>query len=280
MMNHIHVCDVFANPGPLADELLAICCIDKTMVSWNFERASTVGRERCGGMGFLSVSRFHDYLAGAHTSLTAEGDNRVLMIKIVKDMITGLAKKTWKLPVPTLNVKKQVATFNEITELSTILDLMKYREVDLFKKLAKKTMQLKKEGKSDFEALMHHTSNLVQDLAMAYGERQTLEACTNFLLTIQHGESRKVMEVVFRVFGADSLKKNLGYYISEGTVSATGAANLITAQNQLIKKVAANVEDLLIVLDVPHDLLYAPLAADYEDYYSRPNFGEAAAARL
>ena len=66
------------------------------MVGWNFERVSTVGRERCGGMGYLAVSRFHDYLSLAHTSLTAEGDNRVLMIKIVKDMITGLAKKTWK----------------------------------------------------------------------------------------------------------------------------------------------------------------------------------------
>jgi len=91
-------CDIFANPGSMADEMLAICCIIKTMVGWNYERVATVGRERCGGMGYLSVSRFHDYLAGAHTALTAEGDNRVLMIKIVKDMITGIAKKTWKLP--------------------------------------------------------------------------------------------------------------------------------------------------------------------------------------
>jgi len=78
--------------------MLAICCIDKTMVGWNYERAAAVGRERCGGMGYLSVSRFHDYMACAHTCLTAEGDNRVLMIKIVKDMITGISKKTWKLP--------------------------------------------------------------------------------------------------------------------------------------------------------------------------------------
>ena len=99
-------CDIFANPGAMADEMLAICCIIKTMAGWNMERVATVGRERCGGMGYLSVSRFADYLASAHTGLTAEGDNRVLMIKIVKDMITGITKKTWKLPQTSLNVKK------------------------------------------------------------------------------------------------------------------------------------------------------------------------------
>jgi len=88
------------------------------------------------------------------------------------------------------------------------------------------------------------------------------------------------MEIVFRVFALDTIKTNLGFYITEGAVSATAGANLITVQNEMIKYVSANVNDLLQVLDVPHDLLYAPLAVDYEAYYSRPNFGEAAAARL
>lgn len=127
---------------------------------------------------------------------------------------------------------------------------------------------------------MYHTADLIQDLAMAYGERHTLEACVDFLETIQHAESRKVMKIVFRVFALDSIKKNLGFYISEGTISATGAKNLIIGQNSLIKYVSVNVNDLLTLLNVPHDVLYAPIAADYVDYYSRPNFGEAVASKL
>lgn len=115
---------------------------------------------------------------------------------------------------------------------------------------------------------------------MAYGERQTLEACIDFLNLIQHAESKKVMKIVFRVFALDSIKTNLGYYITEGAISNAGAANLISSQNSLIKYVAVNVNDLLAVLNVPHDVLYTPLASDYVDYYSRPNFGEAAASRL
>ena len=43
---------------------------------------------------------------------------------------------------------------------------------------------------------------------------------------------------------------------------------------------AASIEDLLKLLNVPDDVLYAPLAGDYVSYFSRPNFGEVVAARL
>lgn len=36
---------------------------------------------------------FGEGLAAAHAALTAEGDNRVLMIKVVKDMLTIFQKK-------------------------------------------------------------------------------------------------------------------------------------------------------------------------------------------
>ena len=45
-------------------------------------------RERCGGQGFLAANMFGDAIVGAHAAMTAEGDNRVLMIKVVKDMLT------------------------------------------------------------------------------------------------------------------------------------------------------------------------------------------------
>ena len=43
---------------------------------------------------------------------------------------------------------------------------------------------------------------------------------------------------------------------------------------------AGSIEDLLKLLNVPDDILYAPLAGDYVSYFSRPNFGEVVAARL
>ena len=68
------------------------------------------------------------------------------------------------------------------------------------------------------------------------------------------------MTTVFRVFAIDAVKKNLGYYISEGAISSVAARNLLVAFNSLIKQVALNINELVTVLDVPEDLLYAPLA--------------------
>lgn len=107
--------DVFANPKGYEHELLSICCVTKTMYGWNAENVAKTCRERCGGMGYLSHSKFADYLACAHTALTAEGDNRVLMVKIVKDMITNVKRHGYKLPQPKLNVITQIGTFADVT---------------------------------------------------------------------------------------------------------------------------------------------------------------------
>jgi acyl-CoA oxidase len=70
-----------------------MCCIDKCLVVWNFDRVVNICRERCGGQGYLACNRFGEYMALAHAGMTAEGDNRVLMIKIVKDMMTNIQSK-------------------------------------------------------------------------------------------------------------------------------------------------------------------------------------------
>lgn len=88
------------------------------------------------------------------------------------------------------------------------------------------------------------------------------------------------MEVIFRVFAIDCVKRDLSFYVKEKAIKSTAAANLIIAQNSLIKVVAANIVDLLELLNAPDEILYAPLAGDYVKYFSKPNFGEVVAARL
>jgi acyl-CoA oxidase len=89
---------VFSNQVGHEHEVLTLCCIDKCMVSWNLEKVTAVCRERCGGQGYLANNRFGEYLALSHASMTAEGDNRVLMLKIVKDMLTNISSKKTSLP--------------------------------------------------------------------------------------------------------------------------------------------------------------------------------------
>ena len=138
---------------------------------------------------------------------------------------------------------------------------------------------LKQQGMTDYEVAMMGTSDLIQDLAQAYGERRIIDYCIDFLGTLA-GENRRVMEAVFRVFAIDCVKRDIGFYVREKAIKPQAAANLAIAQNSLIKDLAASIEDLLKLLNVPDDVLYAPLAADYVSYFSKPNFGEVVAARL
>lgn len=143
-----------------------MCCIDKCLVVWNFDKVISTCRERSGGQGYLACNRFGDYLAMAHASMTAEGDNRVLMTKIAKDMMTNIAKKKSSLPVMTLCPKTKLPLLESIVDLRVLFDLLKFRETYLFNSLVQ-SIQSKKtqDKKTQFEILMFELSDNIQNLA-------------------------------------------------------------------------------------------------------------------
>ena len=268
--------DIFKNPKGFEHELLMICCITKTMMGWNLMKTCGVCRECCGGMGNLAMAKFQDYLSLAHAAVTAEGDNRVLMTKIVKDYQTNIKANKSKVPEPTLDVQKQIGTFPDVTQLDTLADLLRFREKILFGELVKKNVALTKQGKSGFDILMRETSENYQELAMAYGERITIEACIDFLKTLKSAENRRVTEMCFRLFAIDIVKTDLGFFMVHGAVSKPAAQHLVTYQNVLIKDLAQHVDSILACFNVPLEQLCVPIATDYEKYYSKPNYGEVA----
>jgi hypothetical protein len=77
--------------------VVMLCCGIKPMCGWNCERTASTCRERCGGQGYLSCNRFGSIIAFSHATVTAEGDNRVLMQKVAKEFLaiaqTGATKQ-------------------------------------------------------------------------------------------------------------------------------------------------------------------------------------------
>jgi acyl-CoA oxidase len=92
-MLHNYAKASFADSKNHQDDLLMICCVDKTLVGWHTERSVATMRERCGGQGFLAANMFGEAIGACHAAITAEGDNKVLMIKVVKDMLSLYMKK-------------------------------------------------------------------------------------------------------------------------------------------------------------------------------------------
>lgn len=165
-MLHNFAKESFANQKGHEHDLLMICCIDKTMVGWHAERSGSIMRERCGGQGFLAVNGFGEGMAGAHAALTAEGDNRVLMIKVVKDMLSIYMKN----PEAFYNGEfKKFIKLEELKDLKSMVTLFEMRHKHLLNKLVSTMAELKGKGNSNYDILMFHVSDEIQALALAYG---------------------------------------------------------------------------------------------------------------
>ena len=130
------------------------------MISWNLSNVSTVCRERCGGGGYTAHARLHEGIAGAHSGMTAEGDNKVLMQKVVKDILSDLQKKQHRMPKMTKCPKRGIPAQDSITDLETLVNLIYFREVAEIKNmtdlLKKKIME---EGKNFFNVWMYEVSD-------------------------------------------------------------------------------------------------------------------------
>ncbi|XP_063680458.1 uncharacterized protein LOC134815798 [Bolinopsis microptera] len=74
-------------------EIVMMCCAIKAITGWHINTAATIGRERCGGQGYLASNRFGPAIAGSHSSMTAEGDNSVLMMKVTMENLADMAAK-------------------------------------------------------------------------------------------------------------------------------------------------------------------------------------------
>lgn len=109
---------------PEAAEVLRLCCVIKPIVTWLGERIATIGRERCGGQGYLSVNRLGSFIGFSHAGMTAEGDNAVLMQKVSKELLAGL--DSGARPIK-LIAKKTLLTAN-LASLKDLMNLFKYRE--------------------------------------------------------------------------------------------------------------------------------------------------------
>lgn len=107
-----------------------------------------------------------------------------------------------------------------------------------------------------------------------------VEQCLAFLLRVKNVANRQLMELCFRIWAVDAVIRDQSFYLMAGAINVAAAKAMIETQKRLIKQAAESIQVLLECLNVPAHALYAPIAADYVDFYSRPNFGEAYVAKL
>jgi acyl-CoA oxidase len=119
---------LFANPTGKEHLQIRSFCAAKTIVTWHLEKMATICRERTGGGSFLLNSAIPQGIISSHSGMTAEGDNRVLMQKVVKDILSDTQKERHDLPKLTQCPIRQIPKFDSVATFETLRNLIFFRE--------------------------------------------------------------------------------------------------------------------------------------------------------
>ncbi|KAJ3262773.1 hypothetical protein HDU77_011857 [Chytriomyces hyalinus] len=249
-------------------EVTRLCCVIKPLITWNFERVSSICRERCGGQGYLSANLFGLGIGFSHAGITAEGDNSVLMQKVSKELLASIAKGDVKFP----NISASDVKDGDITALPQLIKLFRLREMSLAKYLAGQMGQVSK-GKSVFQVWMLEESDAIQALARAHGER----ICMDEMLAVssQQPEGLKtVLEQVLAAFILHSLTVDAVWMMGSGLITPQQSNAMAAAKKKGVKELMPVCMLLVKSLGIEEHMLHAPIAFDWKEYNEVDNRGE------
>jgi len=264
----------------VAVEVTALVCAIKPLCAWHIETTATTCRERCGGQGYLSVNRFGSLLGFAHAGMTAEGDNRVLMQKVAKEVL-GLMERPG-------HVRDRVAQGCAAAGpsvgaaswgLPELRCLLLAREGRLLRELGG---AMAGAGAAFFDEWMKRRSDLVQAAAMAYAEREVLDACVVCLESEAPAAVGATLVRLVRLFALRCVESDLPWYLAEGLLPPAAGREVPGAVRAAVDDAGHGAQDVVDAFGVPDHLIAAPIAGDWERYNVVDNrgelFGEAANA--
>jgi acyl-CoA oxidase len=267
-MNRIKA--IWADPKSDPEDVVRKVCVIKPLVTWHVERTGSICRERCGGQGYLRASRLSNTIGFAHAGITAEGDNSVLMQKVAKELLAGVEAGKVVLP------KGQVlSNANDINALAELIRAFSYTALtDLQKSLAAKLRK-----KQLFDLWMHEESVAIQRAAAAYGERLCMDEFVD-QINAASGPTREILTRIARVHALAVVERELGYFLTHGLVTPDAGAKVEDALSTAVAVLAPDAHPVVEGFAIPEQLLYAPIALDWERYNEYDNKGELVTAKL
>lgn len=252
-------------------DVVTMCCVIKPLCGWNVENVGTISRERTGGQGYLAVNRLGTVITSSHASITAEGDNCVLMQKVAKERLTQYKKTDLMKIAVQAKLTTGLLTRPDFKSVDYLHGLMKKREDILFMELG---MKMASAGKSKlFETWMFDSSDLVQHAARAYGERLTSEVCTDTRNTADTSV-QEILEKLHHLYLITIIERNLGWFMSKRLIPVWASKRVNTVAADLCKELSPQSLALSDAFDLTDDMLSAPIALDWIKYNEFDNQGE------
>ncbi|KAL4462141.1 hypothetical protein ABPG72_010457 [Tetrahymena utriculariae] len=258
--------------------LVCLCCAVKPLITWNSRDVGTTLVERVGGQGYLSVNRLSELLPFAHSGITAEGDNSVLMQKVAKELLTLVSKNQFPFSKPS-NSRQDIAKMTKITDIQVLIDLIRIREIDLIKEVSVMTQTQMSQGKDIYEIWMEKENAAIQNLARQFGERIIADFAQQNLVNVRQ-DVKRPLELYFKLHLVSVVLSNLGWYLMNNVITSDAARSLEELRKECIVQIHPIALYSVNAFGIPEHLLCAPIAQNYETYNSKPNNGELITSKL
>mmetsp|Transcript_3167 Transcript_3167/g.6936 ORF Transcript_3167/g.6936 Transcript_3167/m.6936 type:complete len:665 (+) Transcript_3167:191-2185(+) len=268
----------------VATEVLVLCCAIKPLCAWNVQETATTCRERCGGQGYLSCNRFGQLIGFAHAGMTAEGDNRVLMQKVAKEL---LGMMSWPAvagrlaqadsaalpPAPSSSSSDVEALQQALSTLPVLHKLLLVREARQLRALAGVMKGVAQEG--FFDEWMKAQSDLVQGTAQAFAEREVLEACMRAAAAPGvSADLREVLQQITLLYALRVVEADLPWFIGEEVLPPRAGKAVPAAVRAAVGVLGPSAQAVVESFGIPDHLVAAPIAGDWERYNRVDNQGE------
>jgi len=128
------------------------------------------------------------------------------------------------------------------------------------------------QGKPFFDVWMYEVSDEIQSLSIAYGQRYMLQGALQYLADCTDAKSKAMLQATIRLHLIDLVRRDLSWYIINGSIGEDAAANFDAEYEQAVKDYVPLMNTAVGCLNIPTDpKRIGTIARDYVAYASQPD---------
>jgi acyl-CoA oxidase len=246
----------------------------KAFSTWNAVHTIQVGRESCGGEGYMSVNRFAALKADTDIFTTFEGDNTVLMQLVAKNLLGELKDQLKEMHPGRVarffldqRLKALKRRFAGLARASVSLlspeqqlGHFRFRESTLLLRSGEAFRRLTRHKAIDAYAAFSQLQPQLLELAEAYAERQVLESFLEAVADLPDQTLQRPLRKLADLFALYHLEKHKAWFLENGFMSGKKSKAITNHVTQLCAGVRRDAVALVDAFGIPDQCLGAPIA--------------------
>ncbi|MFG2212177.1 acyl-CoA dehydrogenase [Streptomyces sp. NPDC048638] len=231
------------------------------------ERVTADARAASGVLGFSPSNRFLDYQGLAHAFNAAGLSTQVLHLNAAWTMALGF---DYEPPAD----ERAPAQGQDLRDPARWRALTSTRERRLHERLVAELGAARAAGLGEFD-VWNDRFDLAEQLAEAHALRLLVDLVRTETEALSHADARRLVRDLCALHLLGEISAHSGWYLAEGVLTADEVGSLPGLLDQICADLAPHAMELADALDVPYDLVGAPIAhADYATAFTKAPFAD------